>query len=372
MQIKINDFMGCQTADIVVSHIALLGGRNAQGKSSACRAIAYALAGQPVPAGLNKSAAGALIRTGAAKGGVELKTDDGVVSIAYPKAILASDGMAPRASVWAAGLKTIAELPDKERVETIRSLISATPTQEDFTQACHEAGIDEKFIAPLWTLITKEGWEAAHKKGQDKGREIKAQWEYASGEKYGEKKAETWLPHNWSAGIEHTSKDSLEAIVTGARADLETQIAQTAVDEERVAQLTALVEQIPALADALGEKRAAEENAETANQTAAKELQALPRGVQKQAVACPHCAGSLFVEGGKVSKAEGLLTQEQITAQADAHAKMTTKVAGLREVAEACRKETAAAHMAHQSAVKAQAELERMPKGGNAQNWRKN
>lgn len=365
MQIKIRDFMGCETADISVGHIALLGGRNAQGKSSTCRAIAYALANNPVPAGLTKSTAGALLRSGAAKGSVEITTPEGKVGIAYPKAILSSEGTAPVSSVWAAGLRTIAELQDKERVETIRTLIGAEPTEADFVAACKDAGIDDKHVAPLWALIKKDGWSAAHTKGQDKGREIKSSWEYVTGEKYGEKKAENWIPRNFSAGIELSSKDSLDAIVTGAKADLECKIAQTAVDDDRLNTLKDKAEQIDALADKLAEAKGTEETTEEAYTKAAAALATMPRGVQRKPVECPHCAGAVFIDGQSIIKAEGLLSPEQITELADAHAKATESVAALKATAEAARRESAAAHAAHAEAVRAQAEVAALPPGGD-------
>ena len=369
MQIRINDFMGCKTAEISVNHIALLGGRNAQGKSSVCRAVAYALAGQPVPTGLNKGAAGALIRSGAAKGSVEIKTDDGsgAVSIAYPKAAISSDGNPPRASIWAAGLKTVAEIPEKERVETLRDLIGAIPTNEDFVAALKENGLDvDKFAAPLWKLIAQDGWDATHKRAQDKGREIKAQWEYASGEKYGEKKAETWLPHNWSAGIEHTSKDSLEAIVTGARADLEQQIADAAVDGERLQALRDKASRIDQLAQEVALSKHAEETAERAHQAAKADLDKMPRGEQRQAVACPHCAGSLYVTGSQIEKAVGMLSVEEIEKQQTAYFEAQNKTKALADAAADARRAHAAAQTAHRDAVKAAADVEAMPQGGNA------
>ena len=366
MKIAIRDFMGCRSADVEVAHMALLGGKNAQGKSSTCRAIAYALAGQPVPAGMTKGAAGALIYSGAAKGSVEVRTADGVVSLAYPKALLASDGMQPRASVWAAGIRTVAELPDKERVEIIRDIIGAVPTKADLAQAILEQGVNPDHTDKIWEIISKEGWEAAHKKAQDKGREIKAQWEYASGEKYGEKKAEVWLPRNWSAGIELASKDSLEAIVTGARADLELQIAQAAVDGAEIAALKEKAEKLEdlnlQLAEAITAQRAAEKTVEEAR--AARD--ALPPATQRTPTACPHCAGSVFVESGKLVKADGLLSADELKKRADALDAANKTIASAQDILTNHRTHIGSLHAQVQESAKAVARLDTMPAGGNA------
>jgi hypothetical protein len=193
MQITIRDFMGCERADITADPIAIVAGRNAQGKSSVCTAVALAIAGQAVPTGMLKNQAGLLVRVGAAKGTVAVAqlNDDpaatpSLTEITYPKAQLTSEGPNPiRASVWAAGLKSIATLPDKERTETLRGLIGAEPTHADFTSAAVDAGMDEKTVAAIWQIVERDGWDSGHKRAQDKGRELKAQWDYATGEKYG-------------------------------------------------------------------------------------------------------------------------------------------------------------------------------------------
>lgn len=369
MHIKISNIMGCESADITAGHIALIGGRNAQGKSSICRSVAYALAGQPVPQGLTKAACGVLVRSGAAKGRVEVIGQGGTVAIDYPKAILSSDGDAPpRASIWAAGLKTVAELPEKERVEILRDLIGAKPTRDDLAAAIRDSGVPEKHTDPIWKLIEVNGWDAAHKQAQDKGREIKAQWEYAAGEKYGEKKAESWLPQNWSAGIENASRDSLEAIITGARADLDAAIADSAVAEDRVAALREKAAQISVHEGDLANEQDALETSESKLAQAKAVMDTMPTGQQRRALACPHCDGAVFFEkvigGESLIKAEGLLDADELASQLNAFKAQQGLVAELSDEVKRSRQSVAATKAALAAAQAAANELAALPQSG--------
>lgn len=368
MQITIRDFMGCERADVSVSPIALIGGHNAQGKSSICRAAAYALSGQPVPAGMTKASAGALVRVGAAKATVAVATDNGSVSVIYPKALLESEGqVSPWASVWATGLRAITDLPEKERVEILRELIGAQPTEKDFQDAVADAGIDAKHMQPLWELIAVNGWDAAHKRAQDKGREIKAQWEYATGEKYGEKKAESWLPHNWSSAIENASFDALQAIVTGAKADLEGIIASQAVAEEKVAVLRDTAAKAD---DLMAQGKAASEAlkaAETTFASAKAALDEMPTGQQRKPLQCPHCAAGVFynktLQGESLVKAEGLIPDDEIAAQREAYKAAADKVAELKAALDAARGKYETLRVEYKQALDAAEKLAALPQG---------
>jgi hypothetical protein len=373
MKIAIRNFMGCETADITASPIALVSGQNAQGKSSVCRAVAFALAGHPVPVGMTKNAASALVRVGAPKGRVEVTSDTGTVTIDYPKALLASDGAnPPRASVWAAGIKSVVDLPERERVEVLRDLIGAKPTFDDLVQAATEAGIDARHFEPMWKTIELNGWDAAHKQAGDKGREIKAQWEYATGEKYGEKKAESWIPRNWSTGIENASKEALEAVVTGARAEVELAIANAAVDASRITELQALATQASDLIKQAEEQAGVVADWESDYNAEQAILAKLPQGKERQPLCCPHCQGQVFPEKHadgvtRLIKASGMTPPEDLVRQAEKYAEQLARVEDLRS------KVTQARNKLHQldadaaKATGAAKTLAEMPRGTASQ-----
>lgn len=320
MDITIRDFMGCERADFSANPIAIIGGKNAQGKSSICMAVALALTGNPLPQGITKAGAGVLVRTGAAKGGVALENATGEVALSYPKAVASTEGHnVPHASVWAAGLRSIATLPDKERVTALRELIQAEPKREDFDAAASDALLDAKTSASVWGVIERDGWDAAHKRAQDKGRELKAQWDYATGEKYGEKKAEAWMPHGWSAGLEATSKDALEAIVVGARADLEAAIAAGAVSADRLQEMRAKADGAEALREKVAKEYGNLANAQQKAKNLRDEAAAMPKGETPRPLACPHCHGAVDYVAGALQVAAPPPPQEQIDRQALAY-----------------------------------------------------
>jgi hypothetical protein len=301
MEAKILNFMGCKSATLQASPIALIAGRNYQGKSSALRAISAALSANPLPLGLKKQDSKLLISLNATEGKVSLRTEKGTANILYPKAELVTDGELPASTPIAAGVTSPVEMGAKELIEYIRTLLAAEPTYNELKEALSAAGMDENIIKALWASIEREGWGATYRKSVEKGREYKGNWGYVTGEAYGSHKGEGWKPIGWSLDLEQKDEESLAKELSEANAALEKAIAEKAVAMDERAKLTAKAKTLTGIREKYAEtqnacaiaKLALDNAISEANKTTEK----LPRGYETVGD-CPKCKARLGVING--------------------------------------------------------------------------
>ena len=311
MNIEIKNFRGIARAVFALSRVVLIGGNNAAGKSSVAEATAAALTGNALPVrGVKKSEAGCMVRAGTAGGSVTLETDNGKTEIVWPKAQVKTTGEPPMATEYAAGLSCVLALDTKTRAQELSQYLQAEPTREDFDKALKPLKLQAKHMDGLWETITVQGWDGAAKQAKEKGAMLKGGWEQITGDRYGSKKADNYIPDGWGPDLEGLSLESLDADLADARQVLEGCIASEAVDDARcedlerqVAGIVGLKEQIGILEDEL--RQAAD------NHTAKfGEAEKLPRPI-KEPVACPHCGGVLNVlNATSVQKAEPVDPEE--------------------------------------------------------------
>ena len=86
----------------------------------------------------------------------------------------------------------------------------------------------------MWQIIEAQGWDGAAKQAKEKGANLKGMWEQITGDRYGSKKAENYIPENWMPDLDGASDESLQADLTDARGVLEGCIASEAVDDALV------------------------------------------------------------------------------------------------------------------------------------------
>ena len=300
MKVSIRNYRGCERADLDIPSISLIAGANHHGKTSVCQAIAAALSGQAIPfikpgarlgefAGrIPKKSAGALVRVGNADGHVAIETESGKAKVGWPESDVETEGEPPRSSVYATGLIDIMKLEDKTKAAFFSNLIGAAPSKDDLAAYLSDCNIRESIVDRLWAKIEKDDWDPTHKTATSHGAKLKGQWEdVAGGGKYGKTKAEGWIPEEWEADLESSSRDSLEAALASARSELETAIAKEAVGKAEIERLeeTANAE-LPTLETLEKAAQAAQEAVESASINLQNTPRPFDAGITIQ---CPHC-----------------------------------------------------------------------------------
>jgi hypothetical protein len=316
MNVTINNYRGLSSATLDLSRICLLAGPNEAGKTSAAQALAAALTGDPIPiVGVKKTQAGMLIRSGTANGSVELTGETGTTNIQWPGAKVKTEGRAPFASHFAAGLQSIATMDEKDRPKVLAEYLKSAPTRADLDVQLASMKLPVTTLDQLWELIEKQGWDNAHSQIKEKGARLKGQWQEVTGEQYGSKKAESWLPDSWEQDLMGQSETTLKAHCTDARDALEATIATDAVDEskldglrmlaalieERTAALAQVSAQVldPALAHQLVEGQGFVDSMAVIRDGMNAALKELPRPDNTFHLPCPACGVALELEQGK-------------------------------------------------------------------------
>jgi hypothetical protein len=257
MNVTINNYRGLASASLNLSKICLLAGPNGSGKTSAGQALAAALTGEPIAIhGVKKAQAGMLVRSGTANGSVELVGSEGSANVTWPSAKVKTEGTAPYSSHFAAGIQSIVNLDDKERVKILTEYLKAVPTREDLVKQLANMGYSEKRLDNIWKEIEQRGWDGLQKYYEGERAGYKKLWMDVTGEQYGSKKAESWIPEGYDSDLMTQSEDKLKALVTDANDALESAIASDAVDDSRRGDLEAVAALLPERKQAVDDAKA--------------------------------------------------------------------------------------------------------------------
>ena len=342
MNAHIQNYRGLASADLDLSRICLLAGPNEAGKTSASQAVAAALTGDAIPiSGVKKTQAGMLVRSGTATGSVELSTDKGKTNIQWPSAKVKTEGTAPFASHFATGLHSIVTLDDKERVRILTEYLKATPTRADLDAQLVNLNLPDNLLAQLWQLIETQGWDNAALQVKEKGARLKGQWQQATGEQYGSKKADSWIPEGYDDQLMGQSEDKLAAVVTDARDALEAAIAADAVDDSKRADLEALADLLPGrkidllaaegatvdpgLAHQLTECNGMIKTISDSRDELSAQMKDLPTATQTAGMPCPDCGVVLQIKGSNLTHA-AQLSADEITTRQEAITELNSKI----------------------------------------------
>jgi hypothetical protein len=378
MRAKITNYRGCSSADFPIDRITLIGGPNAAGKTSIAQALGAALTGEAIPVrGVRASSAGQLVRGGTAAGQVQVVHQGGQIVIDWPKAKALTEGRPPYASPFAAGLSCVLNLPGKERPEVLSRYLKSEPERKDLESALADLELSADHLDKLWSLIQQQGWDGACANAKEKGAKLKGQWEEFTGERYGSKKADAWLPADWEPVLDGASEDQLQAQVTDARDALEGAIASEAVSgakiqeledrAARAAEIKPFVEEAKILRDeaaaAVEQARAKVSGASAdpalteALDAARSTLAALPAAESGKFLTCPHCRKSVAVVDGRLLPAAEPLPEDEIKSRKLAIEQATDKVRGAERAVNESLQATQAE--AREKLQQAQAELEK-------------
>jgi hypothetical protein len=312
----ITNFRGVASATLDLSKICLIAGINEAGKTSTAQAVTAALTGEAMPIlGVKKAQAGMLVRSGTANGSVDLTGPTGSTNIQYPSAKVKTEGQAPFASQFATGLQTIVNLDDKERVKVLTEYLKAVPTRADLDEQLASLGLPVAVLDQLWKLIETQGWDGTAAQIKDKGARLKGQWENVTADRYGSKKADSWIPEGYDNDLMGQSEDKLKAIVTDARDALEAAIACDAVNDSRKNDLQQLAGLLAERQNSLAEVEARQLDPAIKEQLKQGEdfvseisenrrileeqMKELPQPDNTFHLPCPACGAALQLEQGK-------------------------------------------------------------------------
>lgn len=314
MQIASRNFRGLERADLSLAPLALVCARNGQGKTSLLQTVQSALLATPIPPklrdqGATQRGAKDLVHRGADEGSVTITGDGGSVTVTWPKCKVDVEGdVPPRASEFAAGAASLVDLGERERVAALSRYLDAQPSAQDLARAMADAGYDEAAAVKCWASIEKGGWDHVWENARKHGSTLEGRWRQVTGEKYGPKKAETWVPEGWS---DCPDEATLTAALQQAEAELEQAIARQAVaaaDIEQLRKEAASVADLEAQEKTLDlevGKRQADFREWTIKRRPT--IPALP-------MACPSCQSPLSVADGKLERCEKAPTEKDIEA----------------------------------------------------------
>lgn len=292
ISILIKDYRGCSRAHIECAPIALLAGLNGAGKTSIAQAVGCVLTGEPSPvAGRGNAGAARVMRDGATSAAIELSSDDGIATIIWPEARRTMDGTPPEASIYAAGLDSIATLTPKERLRILAQYLHADPTRDELAAALKERGLREpQVVDSLWSSIEVSGWDATERLRRERGAEMKGQWRGVTGAIYGSKIAAMWRPD-----LADLVESDLVSAVSQARHERDNAISAAAVSESerlRLEQEAGELAQRQESADRISAQAA---NAASAYEKARKAVEKLPPAAQPHTLPCPYCDGPIVL-----------------------------------------------------------------------------
>lgn len=293
MKIAVRDYRRIAAADIECSLICLVAGVNEAGKSSLSEAIAAALTGTAIADrfGIKKGDADQLVRRGAKTGVVRLTGEGGECRMTWPSCEYTTVGAAPpHASVYAAGLASVATMTPKERAEALASYLKAEPTKDDFAQAMEDRFSTESIDA-IWAEIEAKGWDQTAATYEVARRDAGRDWGKLAGETFGSDKARNWRPAGWDMLFDASTAEDMTALVTDAAAALETAIAGQAVDEAELAGLRGIAAELDARKETAATAKAAKDKAAAELADARTARAALVEPISGSGVPCPHCGG---------------------------------------------------------------------------------
>ncbi|WP_454021249.1 hypothetical protein [Azospirillum sp. Marseille-Q6669] len=356
---NIRAFQILERADITFGEgVTLIAAENSNGKSSVAKAIAGAMAGDPLHGYLKKDVK-ALVKDGAKSGSVTITVPGGSISVSYPKAEVSSTGTPPTLGRIAAGLDSLVDIDQKKRGLVLGELLKTAPTREDLAAALADAGFKDEPAAVsinkaleeagktadpalslmdfakllksvgvglnivhwLWWQIETRGWDGTLKKLEGERTELKGRWAEVSGEAFGDQKIQDWKPDGWAPDLAEVSADGLQAILTAANTALETVVAEQAVDQSELDRLRVDAGKLDALKEAEQAASKKKLDAEVAVVDAEKVMRDADLAVANllpaepdSGLTCPHCQGKVHyhrgVGGERLDKAEHVADDE--------------------------------------------------------------
>ncbi len=316
MEISIRNYRAVESVDIVLDKITGLFGKNESGKTSTLDAIRSAATANPNPFNkeIPKKLQSMLVRSGTPSGFVEIRDGDNVARVDWP-GDYTTKGTPVNISPIAAGLESLADMDVKERIKYIADITGAAPTKTDLANALIEEGIvsgtaesvqKTDLFKATWEKIDLNGWDVTFKAAKEKGAKLKGRWEEKTGANYGIRVAEQWLPENWTADLEKTDEETLIGEHNKAKEWRDAAIAETAVDEKSVKELTQKAANIKTIESTINVLKKSGVATEKEVDKKLKERTATEGKLNTVVFECPSCKDKLIVRNNKLVPASEL------------------------------------------------------------------
>lgn len=344
IKIKVQGFRGITAAEISMRPIAMVAGRNGQGKSSLCQAVAAALTCSAVPffrsekpeqAVFNKTESEGLLHDGDKLGAVRVDIGSDIVQLAWPSHKLTVTGQPPVVGKVAAGLINTIDMGSADRANYFTSILASAPAESDFAAALAGAGFvpDHKnlTVAKIWGDIEISGWDAVHKGLRTEITKNKGAWEHATGEKYGSEKAENYRPQGYSDDLDGVVVTDLENAVAAAKQQVDDLIGSAALADDKLKELenkAAREKEVKRVASGMRKTK------ETCLQSLVDINAELDKVRSPHIFGCPHCGGVVHVLvplKGQMSIEKSELTEKDIADMAERKKKAEYAQAGAIE-----------------------------------------
>lgn len=241
MKFKIINYRGCKHAEIELSKMTILFGKNGSGKTSVLDAIKSISTGNTDPFNdITKKNISMLIHNGEKESEIISEDIGGLSQIKYPDFSYAAQGNINLVSEISAGIKLFSKMKNSERMQYITEIMQAYPKKEDLIECFSKNEIlnDETLIEKIWQNVEMYGWDVANKNAKEKGTKLKGQWEYVTGsKKYGSKIAESWLPDAFTLEVELSNEKALEENYNLKKEKYENAIKETILIENKMSEL---------------------------------------------------------------------------------------------------------------------------------------
>lgn len=192
-RITIENFQGARAIDLQLpTPLALIAGHNFQGKSSIAEAVRLAFLGSPERVGLKKEY-GMLVSDGAKLGAVAIELEDGLVSFALPKGTAEGQDIVPNsvALPFVLAPERFAQADANERRNVLYALTGAKITGDDIARRLLARDCDAGLVTQVKPIL-RTGFGPGAEFAKQQATQAKGAWRTATGETYGEKKAEGW------------------------------------------------------------------------------------------------------------------------------------------------------------------------------------
>jgi hypothetical protein len=244
MRIRVTNVLGVASADAPVNGLLLVGGLNGAGKSSLLHsAAAAALKLWTLRGARLRADAPRIVRRGAEAGSAMLDWGTGAVRVSWPTGEIDTNGdggARSLGSAYAIGAVRWMEMEPKARQADLSARLNLAPTEADieaWLTERHGDTLKADAIATLAAAIAKKldlsGWDAVHRTAVEHGTKLKGRWEQATGQAWGEKKADGWAPAGLLRGETYSVEDA-ERDLDAAKAVLQQALAAGAVTQAEI------------------------------------------------------------------------------------------------------------------------------------------
>ena len=304
---KVRNYRGLSAADIELSILTLIAGKNAAGKTSLIDAIRSVATAEYNPFGkeITKKEISMLVRSGTPSGFAEIVDGEDIMRVDWPKCDYATTGKAVTVSPVAAGILSLVDMNSTDRINYIVKMMSASPTGSDLIKELRTIDIFEPeetddeiketdFYKALWTGIEDNGWDIMYAKAKDKGAERKAKWEIVSGvNDFGIRKAEVYEPDAWSPAMLKLTEEVLIADVNKAKEWAEAATKDVAISDHEKSRLGVLSQNIEGITKKMDALKVKQDIVESTMNKKKSRIRVLSSTQEVRGLICPKCKATL-------------------------------------------------------------------------------